>query len=86
MNDVYWFCSTTYFQYFTYGKAYKCVSDRGSYLLLENDIGEVSSPSKITKDGDVYKVNFMEPHDWKRHRSKKINQILDLPIYEGLGD
>ena len=86
MKYTYWICSTTYFQYFTYGKAYKCVEDHGSYLLLENDIGQVSSPTKVTVMLGEYKVNFMKPQDWKRHRSKKINQILDLPINEGLGD
>jgi hypothetical protein len=82
--EKWWYCSTKNFQYFTYGKMYECVEHRGSYLMLINDLGHVSSPSIITKSGKEYSVNFMTPHQWSEKRTKKINEILGLPINEGI--
>lgn len=82
--EKWWYCSCDHFQLFTYGKKYECVEYRNSYLLLINDLGEVSSPSIITYKSGEYVVNFMTPHQWSEKRTKKINEILGLPINEGI--
>jgi len=81
--EKWWYCSTKNFQYFTYGKIYECLEHRGSYLMLINDLEHVSSPSIMTNSSiSEYRVNFMTPHQWSEYRTKKINEILGLPINE----
>lgn len=86
MEDKYWICSRKCFKNFTYGRIYECVKDKWSYLHLINDVGQISTLSKITIEFGEYKVNFMTRKDWTRKRTQKINEILNLPTNSGLRD
>ena len=61
-------CVNRYFQTLTYGKTYDLIKDNGSYILLDNDNGEISSPSKQTLGVD----NFISLEEFRNQKIKKI--------------
>lgn len=68
-------CVTPYFDSFTYGKEYEVIEDKGSYFLLINDYGKISSPSKI--EGFTKKPYFISVEEYKQKlRDYKINQLI----------
>jgi hypothetical protein len=64
-------CLNKNFTSLTYGKVYDLIKDEGSYILLVNDKGTISSPSKQT-------LGFQNFISVEEFRNKKIEKILDI--------